>query len=64
MAKLRRGNYTFLSWKGDHTPRHVHIYKDGKLVLKWNLDAGQPMKGKASARLRQLIARLELEGAL
>jgi hypothetical protein len=64
VSKFRRGNYLFLSWKGDHSPRHVHVYKDGKLVLKWNLDDGQPMKGKATARILELIAQLEEEGAL
>lgn len=54
----------FLTWKGDHSPRHVHVYKDSKFVLKWNLDAGVPMKGKATARLVQLILELDKEGAL
>jgi hypothetical protein len=34
MGKTRRGNYVFLSWSGDHTPRHVHVYKEGKLAVK------------------------------
>lgn len=53
-----------MTWKGDHSPRHVHVYKDGRLVVKWNLDDRLPMKGKATARLRQLIAELQAEGAL
>ena len=64
MGKVRRRNYPFLTWKGDHSPRHVHVYKDGKLVVKWNLDNGVPMKGQATARVRQLIAQLETEGML
>ena len=64
MGKVRRENYVFLTWKGDHSPRHVHVYRDGKLVLKWNLDAGVPMKGKATARLVGLILELEKEGSL
>jgi len=64
VGKVRRENYVFLTWKGDHSPRHVHVYRDGKLVLKWNLDAGVPMKGKATARLVGLILELEKEGSL
>ena len=64
MGKVRRGNYVFVTWKGDYSPRHVHVYKDGRLVVKWNLDDRLPMKGKATARLRQLIAELQAEGAL
>jgi len=40
------------------------VYKDGRLVVKWNLDDRLPMKGKATARLRRLIAELHAEGAL
>jgi len=64
MSKTRRGNYIFLSWKGDHSPRHVHVYKDGKLIVKWNLDDRMPMKGRPTARVLQLIELLETEGVL
>ena len=64
MGKVRRGGYVFLTWKGDHPPRHVHIYRDGKLVVKWDLDNKKPMKGTASRRIRQLIEELESEGLL
>ncbi len=64
MGKIRRGNFLFLTWIGDHSPRHVHVYKDGKLVLKWNLDARVPMKGKSNARILQLISELEKDGLL
>lgn len=64
MGKLRRGGYIFVSWKSDHPPRHVHVYRDGKLVVKWDLDNKQPMRGKASRRVLELIAELEAEGLL
>ncbi|MGH7423799.1 MAG: DUF4160 domain-containing protein [Candidatus Methylomirabilales bacterium] len=64
MGKLRRGGYIFVSWKSDHPPRHVHVYRDGKLVVKWDLDNKLPMKGKASRRVLELIAELEAEGLL
>ena len=64
MGKIRRGNYVFLTWKGDHSPRHVHVYRDSGLVVKWDLDFRLPMEGKANRRLIQIIAELEKEGAL
>lgn len=64
MGKVRRGNFVFLTWKGDHGPRHVHVYRDGELVVKWNLESAVPMKGRADFRLRRLIAELLREGAL
>jgi len=54
----------FITWKGDHPPRHVHVYRDSKLVVKWDLDNRVPMKGAATRRVLQLIAELEAEGVL
>jgi len=64
VGEVRRGNYVFLTWKGDHTPRHVHVYRNGRLVLKWDLENWIPMKGRTSVRLLRLIRELEAEGAL
>lgn len=54
----------FLTWKGDHRPRHVHVYRDNRLVVKWNLETWTPMKGRADARLRGLLRALAREGLL
>ncbi len=64
MSKIRRGGYVFITWIGDHLPRHVHVYRDGSLVVKWDLEERQVMEGVASARLRDLIEELEREGRL
>jgi hypothetical protein len=64
MGKIRRGGYVFITWKGDHYPRHVHVYKDGKLRVKWDLENKKPMKGEASRRILQLIEELESEGLI
>jgi hypothetical protein len=64
MARVRRGGYIFLTWVGDHTPRHVHVYRDGKLVVKWDLDNRMPMVGEANRRILGLIDELESEGLL
>ena len=64
MGKLRRGGFIFVWWKGDHTPRHVHVYRDGTLVVKWDLDNQKAMKGDASGQVLKLIAELVSEGLL
>jgi hypothetical protein len=64
VGKLRRSGYIFFSWKSDHPPRHVHVYRNGQLVVKWDLDNKKPMKGAASRRLLDLIRDLEAEGRL
>jgi len=50
--------------KADHPPRHVHVYCEGKLVVKWDLDNQKPMKGRATRKVLDLIIQLESEGLL
>jgi len=64
VPKKRRGNYIFLGWVGDHGPRHVHVYKDAKLVVKWDVDNWRPMEGKANAKILKLLSELLAEGEL
>ncbi len=60
MGKIRRGNLVFLSWRGDHGPRHVHVYRAGKLIL----DNGKAMKGKSAGKVLELIRQLDAEGLI
>ena len=64
MGKIRRGGFVFVTWKGDHSPRDVHVYRDGTLVVKWDLENHVPMKSKPSKRIVRLIAELSEEGLL
>jgi hypothetical protein len=64
MTKVRRGGFVFLTWMGDHAPRHVHVYSDGALVVKWDLDNEKPMAGSPSRRVLDLIHQLDSEGLL
>ena len=64
MGKIRRGNYVFLTWKGDHGPRHVHVVREGMLILKWDLENEKVMRGHATKRVLKLIEQLKTEGVL
>lgn len=64
MPKIRRGGYVFVFWKSDHPPRHVHVYRNRRLVVKWDLDNRRVMKGIVSRQVRELIEQLEGEGRL
>lgn len=64
MSKIRRGGYVFLTWTGDHSPRHVHVYRDGRFILKWDLDSRKPMAGSPLRRVLDLIRELESEGLI
>ena len=64
MGKIRRGNFTFVWWEGDHPPRHVHVYREGRLVVKWDLEHGKAMKGRATQQVLKFINDLRNEGRL
>jgi hypothetical protein len=64
MGKIRRGGYVFFSWKGDHAPRHVHVYRNGKFVVKWDLESRKVMQGVASPKVLELIRQLRAEGLI
>lgn len=64
MTRVRRGGFIFVTWIGDHDPRHVHVYRDGQLVVKFDLDSNCPIEGYASRTLRRVIEALRREGKL
>ncbi len=63
MGKIRRGNYTFVTWIGDHD-RHVHIHDNKGRLTKWDLDGNKLIKGRINKRLRKILAHLVEEGKL
>lgn len=64
MGKIRRGGYVFVTWRGDHRPQHVHVYRDGTFVAKWDLERSKVMKGKMTRRIIRIIGELQAEGRL
>jgi hypothetical protein len=40
------------------------VYRDGKLIVKWDIDNHKAMKGDAPKRVLDLIEKLESEGLL
>jgi hypothetical protein len=66
VTRIRYGGFVFITWIGDHDPRHVHVYRDGKLVLKWDLERGRPLdeETRPSARLMKMISRLSRDGRI
>jgi hypothetical protein len=46
------------------TRRGMHGYRDGKLIVKWDLNNQKPMKRAATRRIVELISELEAEGLL
>jgi hypothetical protein len=64
VGKYRRGGYVFITWKGDHPPRHVHVYRDGTTDREVGFGQPESVKGAATRRILELIRELEAEGLL
>jgi hypothetical protein len=64
VSRIRRGNYVFVAWAGDHSPRHVHVFRRGRLVVKWDLDRWRPMSGAAGRKVLSHLRELREEGVL
>lgn len=64
MTKIRRANFVFVAWIGDHSPYHVHVYKDRRQIVKWDLENETAMQGTPTRRILKLIKELQDEGEL
>ena len=64
MGKIRRGGYIFITWIGDHDPRHVHIFKDEKEIVKVSLPDCRVVSGRMTRRLRRILEELIAEESL
>lgn len=54
----------FVTWVSGHPPKHVHVFRDGKLVLKWDLDRWRPMAGRPGKQVLSDLLALRKEGRL
>ena len=64
MGKIRRDNFVFVFWVGDHPPRHVHVYRDGRLIVKWDMEHDCAMQGQPTQQIVDCIRMLQDEGRL
>ena len=53
-----------MPWIGDEAPRHVRVYGDRGLVLKWDLEYEVPLEGVPVKPILDLIRELQREGRL
>ncbi len=66
MGRKRRGGYFFVWFKGDHAPRHVHVYgRNDRLLGRVRLDNHQFIKGgNPPALVIAIIKELQVKGVL
>jgi len=48
----------------DHDPKHVHVFEDGKRLLKFDIESWQVMEGRVTPKARRALNVLRKEGAI
>ncbi len=64
MGREKRGGYIIEWWMGDHSPKHVHVYKDGKEIAKIVIPSLRLLSGRMNKKLQKIIEELLSEGKL
>lgn len=61
MGRVRRGGYLIEWWIGDHLPKHVHVYRDRKLVAKVEVPGLLVLSGMLNKKLKRILEELMKE---
>ena len=62
MSRWKRAGVIVVLYSTDHDPRHVHVFEDGKRLLKFNLELWTVMEGTLTAKARKALDTLREEG--
>lgn len=63
MGRWKRFGVIVVLYAGDHDPLHVHVFEDGKRVLKFDVRSWTVRQGKLTFRARRALESLREEGA-
>lgn len=58
MGRAKRGGYLIEWWMGDHLPKHIHIYKNGKEIAKVQIPELRVLSGRLNKRLKKILTEL------
>jgi hypothetical protein len=61
MGRVKRGGYIIEWWIGDHYPKHVHVYRDGRLIAKVQVPGIVVLTGKLNRKLLKIFKELVAE---
>ncbi len=63
MGRWKIGGIIVVEYVYDHDPRHVHVFEDGKRVLKFNIEDWIVMEGQLTSKIRKALESLRKQGA-
>lgn len=58
MGRIKRGGYLIEWWMGDHWPKHVHIYLNGREIAKVQVPEMLVLTGNLNRKLKKIIKEL------
>lgn len=59
MGRKKLRGYVFVSFKGDHRPYHVHIYRGKREIGRWDIENQRPMDSfEMDSNLRSAFTEL------
>jgi hypothetical protein len=64
MARWKRYGVIVVLFATDHDPKHVHVFEDGKRLLKFDIEHWTVMEGKMTPKARRALKSLREEGAI
>ena len=64
MGRWKRCGVIVVLYSTDHDPKHVHVFEDGKRLLKFNIEDWFVMEGKMTSRAKKALEMLREEGIL
>jgi hypothetical protein len=64
MGRWKRYGVIVVLFSTDHDPKHVHVFEDGKRLLKFDVENWTVMEGKLTSKARKALETLRQEGIL
>lgn len=64
MPTWRASGYVMRMYQSDHPPLHVHVFKDGELLDRYDLEHGRFMDGTIGRHRRRVLAALRAVGLI
>ncbi len=64
MPKWKLYGVIVVLYQTDHPPRHVHVFEDGKRLLKFNTEDWTVMEGQLTSKARRALQSLRAKGEI
>jgi len=64
MGRWKRYGVIVVLYSTDHDPKHVHVFEDGKRLLKFDIESWKVMEGRMTQKARRALNVLRKEGAI